>query len=128
MRRGMVRKCNLVRGMVAIETSDDRYTIVELLCGNEIDFGDQIEWRTGHDLGGAEYFNRTRGETLDVYVHNHGVNEPGLDLQLQLEFAHSAGVGSCVSVDARRSTQSRTGGSAHPSVRAALACRTRTAP
>lgn len=84
MRNGVVRKFNTARGMVAIETSDDGYTIVELLCSNELELGDQIEWRTGHELGGAEYFNRTRSETLDVYVQNHGVSPPHVDRQLLL--------------------------------------------
>lgn len=82
MGRGVVRKINWVRGMVAIETEGDGYTIIELLGCEELELGDRIEWCS--DRGGEVFVNRTRGGKLDVVVQNLSVHKSDVDNRLLL--------------------------------------------
>jgi hypothetical protein len=43
-RSGIVAEINARRGMVAINTEDDGYTIIELLSDFELYLGDVISW------------------------------------------------------------------------------------
>jgi hypothetical protein len=81
-RSGTVEAINPDRGMVAIATQDDGFTIVELLSEWDIDKGDLISWANGHGLGAEIYENLTKGSRAEVYVQNHAVSESNLREQL----------------------------------------------
>ena len=83
-RSGTVQAINPVRGMVAIATEDDGFTIIELLSDWEIEIGDSISWKNGHGMGSEVYENLTKGSRAEVYVQNHAVNEGQLPQQLLL--------------------------------------------
>jgi hypothetical protein len=83
-RSGVVAAINRSRGMVAIETQDDGYTIIELLSEFDIELGDEIVWNGGHALGSETYRNATKGVSENVYVQNHGVSRTNLRRQLRL--------------------------------------------
>lgn len=83
-RRGTIAKINPSRGMVAISTEDDGYTIIELLSDWEIEVGDLIAWDHGHALGSEVYQNLSRRSRAGVYVQNHSVHYSQLDQQLLL--------------------------------------------
>ena len=83
-RSGTVAAVNPNRGMVAIATEDDGYTIIELLSHFEMQVGDEISWTNGHGLGSEIYHNVTKGASEEVYVQNHGVI--GANLKQQLLF------------------------------------------
>ncbi len=72
------------RGMVAIETEDDGFTIIELLSGWDLEIGDSIVWVNGYGLGSEVYENRTKRSRAGVYVQNHSVNRAILRQQLLL--------------------------------------------
>lgn len=74
-RSGTVAAINPARGMVAIATEDDGFTIIELLSDFDIELGDQIAWLNGYGLGSEIYENLTKGSREAVYVQNHGVNQ-----------------------------------------------------
>ena len=83
-RTGTVAAINPKRGMVAIATEDDGYTIVELLSSWDLEVGDTLSWRNGHGLGSEIYENISKGTKAEVYVQNHSVTKSILDSQLRL--------------------------------------------
>lgn len=83
-RSGTVAVINPKRGMVAIATEDDGYTIIELLSDFELEIGDSIFWSNGYGLGHEIYKNISKGRSAEVYVQNHGVSKKNLRAQLLL--------------------------------------------
>lgn len=83
-RNGTVVAMNPSRGMVAIETEDDGFTIVELLSEWDVEIGDAVVWANGYGLGSEVYENRTKRSRSTVYVQNHSVNRAILRQQLLL--------------------------------------------
>jgi hypothetical protein len=81
-RNGTVAAMNPSRGMVAIATEDDGYTIVERLSEFELEVGDEMTWENGHGLGSEIYTNITQGTHEEVYVQNHAVSNANLRQQL----------------------------------------------
>jgi hypothetical protein len=84
-RNGTVAAINPKRGMVAIATEDNDFTIIELLSEFELDIDDSVSWLNGYGLGHEIYKNLTKGSNEEVYVQNHGVNRANLRKQLLLE-------------------------------------------
>lgn len=76
-RSGTVAAINPSRGMVAIATEDDGYTIIEL-SEFELEVGDEMSWENGHGLGSEIYENHTKGTRQEVYVQNHAVSKANL--------------------------------------------------
>lgn len=83
-RHGRVAAVNPARGMVAIATEDDGYTIIELLSHWDIEVGDSIIWANGYGLGSEVYENVTKRSREEVYVQNHSVSQSALRQQLLL--------------------------------------------
>ena len=83
-RSGRIAAINPKRGMVAIETNDDGYTIFELLSDFEIEIGDEIRWSNDYGMGHENYRNVTKEITEEVYVQNHSVSQSNLRQQLVL--------------------------------------------
>ena len=81
-RTGTVAAKNQVRGMVAIATEDDGYTIIEILDDWELELGDTIGWNDGYGLGSEIYTNASKGTKPTVYVQNHSVSEANVKKQL----------------------------------------------
>jgi hypothetical protein len=81
-RNGIVAAMNPSRGMVAIATEDDGYTIIELLAEFELEVGDEMTWENGHGLGSEIYKNVTKETSEEVYVQNHSVSKANLRQQL----------------------------------------------
>lgn len=50
-RSGIVQAINARRGMIAIATEDDGYTIIELLEHFELEIGDRVRSANGYGLG-----------------------------------------------------------------------------
>ena len=83
-RNGVVAVLNPRRGMVAIRTEDDGFTIVELLSDWELQVGDEIQWQNDYGLGSEVYENSTKGSRSRVYVQNHAVGPAILRQQLRM--------------------------------------------
>ncbi len=83
-RTGQVAAINANRGMVAIVTEDDGFTIIELMSGWDLEIGDVIAWSNGYGLGSETYENLTQRTTGEVFVQNHAVNRANLRSQLLL--------------------------------------------
>jgi hypothetical protein len=84
MRSGIVEAVNATRGMVAIATEDDGFTIIELTSEWKVETGDAVSWENGYGLGSEIYENRTKMSRAEVYVQNHGVDRSSLRQQLRL--------------------------------------------
>lgn len=82
-RKGTVADINAVRGMVAIQTHDDGFTIIELIEDWDLKIGDELIWNNGYGLGFATYVNASNGSQAEVLVQNHSVSEAMLRQQLQ---------------------------------------------
>ena len=74
-RNGTVAALNSTRGMVAIATDDDSFTIIELLSDFELEIGDSISWSNGYGLGHEIYKNLSNGSSEEVYVKNQAVSQ-----------------------------------------------------
>lgn len=83
-RSGTVAAINPNRGMVAIATADDGFTIIELLSEFELEIGDSISWSNGYGLGHEIYKNISKGCSKEVFVQNHAVSQANLRAQLLL--------------------------------------------
>lgn len=83
-RTGQVAEINATRGMVAIATGDDGFTIIELVSGFDWEVGDSMAWSNGYGLGFEIYENLTKGTMEEVFVQNHAVNHSNLRDQLRL--------------------------------------------
>jgi len=58
------------RGMVAAQTTDGDYVIIELLGDYDIDIGHVVSHPDFTSMGGEKYQNLSTGELMDVYVQN----------------------------------------------------------
>lgn len=83
-RNGTVAANNPNRGMVAIATEDDSFTIIELLSEFELEIGDSISWSNGYGLGHEIYKNLSKSCSEEVFVQNHSVSQANLRAQLLL--------------------------------------------
>ena len=83
-RNGTVVALNPTRGMVAITTEDDGFTVIELLSDFELEIGDSVSWSNGYGLGHEIYKNLSKGSSEEVYVQNHAVSQANLRAQLLL--------------------------------------------
>ena len=83
-RSGVVAAINKDRGMVAIATEDDGYTIIEIVSAFELDIGDKVTWSNDHGLGTEVYRNLSKNVSEEVYVQNHSVAKANLKQQLSL--------------------------------------------
>ncbi len=81
-RSGNVAAINPERGMVAIKTHDDGFTIIELIEDWELGIGDELMWNNGYGLGSETYVNVSNGSQAEVYVQNHSVSQAMLRQQL----------------------------------------------
>jgi hypothetical protein len=85
MTSGVVKHINRQRGIVAILTPNAAYTIIELLSDQDINIGDQMQWRNETGMGSETYTNVTQSKSMDVYVQNHWVPEQQLRQQLLIK-------------------------------------------
>lgn len=81
-RAGTVAAMNPARGMVAISTEDDGFTIVELLSSWELEIGDSVRWANDYGLGSEVYENVTKSTRSGVFVQNHAVHASSVSQQL----------------------------------------------
>lgn len=75
---------NPQRGMAAVLTEDDGYTIIEMIGGLEVELGDELSWANDYGLGSEMYRNLTQDERDEVYVQNHSVSDNNVRQQLML--------------------------------------------
>lgn len=92
-RKGTVAMVNQTRGMIAVATEDDHFTIVELLQEWVVEVGDSVMWangyglgneENGYGLGNEEYVNLSNGSRSRVFVQNHSVSEDQIAEQLRM--------------------------------------------
>ena len=83
-RSGVISAINPNRGMVAIATEDDGYTIIELLSDFELEIGDKVAWSNDHGLGAEVYRNLSKNVSEEVFVQNHSVSKANVKQQLLL--------------------------------------------
>ena len=70
---GYVHTINRRRGLVAVATDGNDFTILELVGTDPISLGDQLEWPDDTALGRAVFRNITKGAAANVKVLAHGV-------------------------------------------------------
>jgi hypothetical protein len=81
---GYVHTINRRRGLVAVATDGNGFTILELVGTDPISIGDQLEWADDTALGRAVYRNITKGAAASVKVLAHGVPESQVRQSLRL--------------------------------------------
>jgi len=61
---------NWNRGMVAAQSEDGEYVIIELLGDYDVEIGHVVSHRDFTSMGGENYRNISTGEIMEVYVQN----------------------------------------------------------
>ena len=82
-RHGVVAAIKPARGMVAIATEDDGFTIIELLGEWDLEVGDDLRWDGDYGLGAEIYENLSKHSQAEVYVQNHAASQAYLPQQLR---------------------------------------------
>lgn len=78
--RGVIVIINERRGMVAVRTDYDEYSVLELLGGYSPEIGDVISGNL-ENLGGESVKNITQGEAWDVFIQDiHGSKQTALTM------------------------------------------------
>jgi hypothetical protein len=80
--KGTVVHIHHQRGMIAVQTEDGDYSVLELLGADDLEIGDEVEWPDDTALGGEPLTNHTRSSTFEVYFQNHHVSAAQLRQQL----------------------------------------------
>ena len=80
--RGTINEINQNRGMVAILTENDDFSIFELLGGDPIEKSDKVHWENDTGLGRENLTNLSQGISYEVYFQNHHVPKNQLRQQL----------------------------------------------
>jgi len=80
--RGTIYQINENRGMVGVFTEDGDFSIFELLSGDTVETGDEVQWQNDTGLGDEHLTNITHAESFDVYFQNHHVSKDQLRQQL----------------------------------------------
>lgn len=76
--RGVIKLINKRRGMIAVRTDHDEYSVLELLGGYSPEIGDVISGNL-ENLGGESVKNITQGEAWDVFIQDiHGLKQTAL--------------------------------------------------
>jgi len=76
--RGVIKLINERRGMIAVRTDHDEYSVLELLGGYSPEIGDVISGNL-ENLGGESVKNITQGEAWDVFIQDiHGLKQTAL--------------------------------------------------
>ena len=80
--KGTIREINQIRGMVAVLTEEGNFSIFELLGGDIVEVGDEVQWKNDTGLGSEILTNLSRSESYEVYFQNHHVQKSQLRQQL----------------------------------------------
>jgi hypothetical protein len=79
--KGRIAAINTQRGMVAVATETEDYSVFEILSHGPFEIDDEVSWE-GRPLAHHPIQNHTKGETVDVYFQNHWVHKDQLRQQL----------------------------------------------
>jgi hypothetical protein len=82
--KGKITHINQVRGMGAVKTETEGYSIFELLSKVDIAIGDEIEWENDTNAGTTKVRNNTKNISFNIFFQNHRVGEEILLGQLRL--------------------------------------------
>lgn len=70
--RGTIEMINPKKGMIAVRTEDDEYSVLELLGGYSPEIGDILSGEL-ENLGGEDVKNISQNEIWSVYIQDiHG--------------------------------------------------------
>lgn len=78
--RGRIYKIH--RGMVAVLTENENFSIFELIGGDTVEEGDEVYWENDTGLGDETLHNLTQDSKFEVYFQNHWVPQHQLNQQL----------------------------------------------
>lgn len=79
---GTIYDINSQRGMVAVLTETNGFSIFEMLWDDNFKKGDEVSWKGDNPLGDCKIKNHTEDEEAEVYFQNHGVTQSNLRRQL----------------------------------------------
>lgn len=80
--RGIVRYVNSQKGLCAIETETNNFTIFEDF-DEGLEVGDVVMGNL-ENLGGETLYNKTQGIEVDGFIENFGCGENQIETQLRL--------------------------------------------
>jgi hypothetical protein len=83
--KGTIVVINEQRGMVAVQTENNDFSVFELLGGDSIELGDEVIWKNDTSLGSTILTNMTKGCEFEVFFQNHWVPKSQLRQQLLME-------------------------------------------
>ena len=83
--KGTIVAINEQRGMVAVQTENDDFSVFELLGGDSIELGDEVMWKDDTSRGSTILTNITEDSKFEVFFQNHEVLKNQMRQQLLME-------------------------------------------
>jgi hypothetical protein len=82
---GIIYDINPQRGMVAVQTENEDFSIFEIVSQDAIEIGQKVSWKETHPAASTIITNHTTGVRFRVLFQNHQVSKLKLDQQLLRE-------------------------------------------
>jgi hypothetical protein len=79
---GIITNINHRKGMVAVLTANEDYSIFETTNSEDYEIQDRVSWEDEHPLGDCKLMNLTKNEKESVYFQNHCVSNSNSVRQL----------------------------------------------
>lgn len=80
--KGLIHEINWQKGMVAVLTETENFSVFEIQSDDNFEIGDEIFWEEHRPLGDCTIKNLSKNETSEVYFQNHWISSDNLKQQL----------------------------------------------
>jgi len=80
--KGKIFEINQKRGMVAVLTESENFSIFEILTYDNFEIDDEVSWTENHPLGDCKIKNLTKNEMFIAYFQNHWITKDNLRKQM----------------------------------------------
>jgi hypothetical protein len=80
--KGEISEINLQKGIVAVLTETEGYSLFEIFTDDDIDVGDELFWSENLPMGDCFVRNLTKNTMMQVYFQNHWFNYENIKKQM----------------------------------------------
>jgi hypothetical protein len=81
--KGEISQINLQKGIVAVLTETEGFSLFEIFTEDDIEVGDELFWSEDHPLGDCNIRNLTKNKIMHVYFQNHWFNDESIKMQMK---------------------------------------------
>lgn len=81
--KGVISDINLQKGIVAVLTESEGYSIFEIISDDNLEIGDELNWSENLPMGTCAINNITKNEIINVYFQNHWYSNENIKKQMK---------------------------------------------